>query len=126
MKAAMDNVDSRPIELPVEFIISCTNNFGNASKLGQGAFGAVYKGKDDNRYFVVKRILFDIAVKEDKVKEVSKSFKIELEVSSCVVSDIASCLDKTLYFSFFSYIVSGIEEVPTPPYCIFIWLSYIL
>jgi hypothetical protein len=93
MKEAIDNVDSRPIELPVEFIISCTNNFDNALKLGEGAFGAVYKGKDDNQYFAVKRILFDIAVAKDKVKEVSKTFKIELAVSSCVVSFIG-CLFK--------------------------------
>ena len=59
MKEAMDNVDSRPIELPKEFIISCTNNFA-ALKLGEGAFGAVYKGKDDNRYIAVKCLRFNL------------------------------------------------------------------
>ena len=54
------------IKLPVEFIFSCTNNLHNDTKLGEGAFGAVYKGKDDNRYFAVKRICFDFAVKENK------------------------------------------------------------
>jgi len=78
MEEAMQNENSRPIELPVEFIYSCTNNLNITKKLGQGAFGAVYKGKDDNQYFAVKRILFDIAVAKDKVKEVSKTFKIEL------------------------------------------------
>ena len=41
MKDAMDNVNSRPIELPVEFITYCTNNFAVDRKLGQGAFGIV-------------------------------------------------------------------------------------
>jgi hypothetical protein len=126
MKAVMDNVNSIPIELPVEFINSCTNNFDEALKLGEGAFGAVYKGKFDNRYFAVKCLLFNVAVEKDTLQEISKSFKIELEVSSCVVSNSASCLDKTLCFSFFSFTVSGIKEVPTPPYCIFVWLLFVL
>ena len=71
----------------------------------------------------VKRILFNIAVENDLVQEVSKTFKIELEVSSCVVSSIG-CLFNSLCFSFFSFTISGIKEVPTPPYCIFVWLSY--
>jgi hypothetical protein len=124
MKEAMENVNSRPIELPVEFITYCTNNFDDAFKLGEGGFGAVYKGKDDNRYFAVKRILFNIAVAQDKVKEVSKTFKIELEVSSCVVSSIG-CHFNSLCFSFFSFTISGIKEVPTPPYCNFVWLSFV-
>ena len=60
----------------MEFINKCTNGFAEDRKLGEGGFGVFYKGKDDNRYFAVKRTLFDIAVKEDKVKEVRKSFKL--------------------------------------------------
>ena len=60
MKEAMDNVNSRPIELPVEFITYCTNNFAEVRKLGQGAFGVVYKGQDDNWDFAVKCILKSI------------------------------------------------------------------
>ena len=81
MKEAMDNVNSRPIELPVEFINSCTNNFDEDGKLGEGAFAVVYKGKDGNQYFAVKRIRFNIAVEKNKVKEVTKGFKRELQVS---------------------------------------------
>jgi serine/threonine protein kinase len=89
MKEAIDNVNSRPIELPVEFIINCTNNFDVALKLGQGALGAVYEGKHDNRYFTFIRMLFDFAVEKDKVQDVSKSLKTEYEVSSFLISSIA-------------------------------------
>ena len=93
MKEAMDNVNSRPIELPVEFIYSCTNNFNVTRKLGQGAFGAVYKGEYGNRVFAVKHILDGIAVKKDELLEKTVPYrtnvKTELEVSSFVVSNIA-------------------------------------
>ena len=92
MKEAMDNVNSRPIELPVEFIYSCTNNFNVTRKLGQGAFGAVYKGEYGNRVFAVKHILDGIAMKKDELLEKTDPYrtnvKTELEVSSFVVSNI--------------------------------------
>ena len=123
MKEAMDNVNSRPIELPLEFIISCTNNFA-ALKLGEGAFGAVYKGKDENQIFAVKCILFNIAVEKNKVEEATKGFKRELQVSSFVVSNNAFRF-KSLCFSFYCHTVSGIKEVPTLQYCNFVWLSFV-
>ena len=125
MKEAMDNVNSRPIELSVEFITYCTNNFAEVRKLGQGAFGVVYKGQDDNWDFAVKCILFNIAVEKNKVEEVTKGFKRELQVSSFVVSNIAFRF-KSLCFSFYFHTVSGIEEVPTPQYYNFVWLSFVL
>ena len=121
----MDNVNSRPIELSVEFITYCTNNFAEVRKLGQGAFGVVYKGQDDNWDFAVKCILFNIAVEKNKVEEVTKGFKRELQVSSFVVSNIAFRF-KSLCFSFFYLTVSGIKVVPTPQYCNFVWLSLVL
>ena len=88
----MDNVDSMPIELPVEFINSCTNNFNKSLKLGEGAFGVVYKGEYDNRVFTVKHIADDIAVKKDELQEKTvpnlANVKTELEVSSFVVLSI--------------------------------------
>jgi hypothetical protein len=93
MEKAMNDVKSRPIELPVEFIISCTNNFDKDRKIGEGAFGVVYKGEYDNRVFTVKHIADDIAVKKDELQEKTVSnltnVKTELEVSSFVVSNIA-------------------------------------
>ena len=125
MKEAMDNVKSRLMKLPAEFIFSCTNKFSEVLKVGEGGFDAVYKGKGDNEYFAVKPFLFDIAVEKNRVKEVSKGFLIELEVSSFVVLPIGFHF-MTLCFSLFSCIVSGIEEVPTPSYCIFVRLSFLL
>ena len=52
-------MNSGPIQLPVEFINRCTNNFADALKLGQGTFGAVYKGMADNRYFALKCLRFN-------------------------------------------------------------------
>ena len=124
MKEAMDNVNSRPIELPVEFIISCTNTFAEDRKLGHGSFGAVYKGMDDNQYFAVKCLRFNLAFLEDQKKGISKSFINELQVSSSVVSSIACCLS-LLCFSFFYHTVSGLKEVPTPSYCNFVRLSFV-
>jgi len=124
MKEAIDNVKSRPTELPVEFITYCTNNFDKDRKLGEGAFGAVYKGMDDNRYFAVKCLRFNLAFLEDQKKGISKSFIKELEVSSSVVSSIA-CSFKFLHFSFFHHTVSGIKEVPTQSYCNFVRLSFV-
>ena len=125
LKEAMENVNSRPIELPKEFITYCTNNFAVDRKLGQGAFGVVYKSQDDNWDFAVKCILFNIAVEKTKVEEVTKSFKRELQVSSFMVSNIAFHF-KSLCFSFYYHTVSGIKEVPTPQYCNFVWLSFVL
>jgi hypothetical protein len=125
MKEAMDNVDSRPIELPVEFINSCTNNFNKSLKLGEGAFGVAYKGQIENRVFVVKCMLANIAVESDKVEEVREIFKRELQVSLFEVSSIA-CRFKFLRFSFYCHTVSGIKEVATPQYCKFVWLSFVL
>ena len=68
MNEAIDNVNKRPIELPVEFIISCTNNFDKERELGHGSFCAVYKGMDDNRYFAVKCLRFNLAFLEDQKK----------------------------------------------------------
>ena len=86
----MQNENSRPIELPVEFIYSCTNNLIDSLKLGQGAFGAVYKGEYGNRVFAVKHILDGIALKKDELLEKTVPYrtnvKTELEVSSFVVS----------------------------------------
>ena len=125
----MQNENSRPIELPVEFIYSCTNNLIDSLKLGQGAFGAVYKGEDDNRYFAVKCVRFNLFSLEDQKKGIRKTFKREtfkkeLEVSSSVVSSIA-CSFKFLHFSFFHHTVSGIKEVPTQSYCNFVRLSFV-
>jgi Ran GTPase-activating protein (RanGAP) involved in mRNA processing and transport len=103
MDEAIDNVNKRPIELPKEFIISCTNNFA-ALKLGEGAFGAVYKGMDDNRYFAVKCLRFNLTFLEDKKKlKIIKTFKKELEVSSSVVSSIAGCFKSIMFLNIPSY-----------------------
>jgi hypothetical protein len=125
MKDAMDNVDSRPIELPIEFINSYTNNFYEALKLGEGAFGVAYKGQIENRVFAVKRMLANIAVESDKVEEVRDILKRELQVSSFEVSSVA-CRFKSLCFSCSCHTVSGIKEVPTPQYCNFVRLSFVL
>ena len=103
MKEAMDNVDLRPIELPKEFIISCTNNFAEERKLGHGSFGAVYKGMDDNQYFAVKCLRFNLDFLEDQKKGISKTFKKELEVSSSVVSSIACCFKSIMFLIIPSY-----------------------
>jgi hypothetical protein len=124
MDEAIDKLDSRPIELPKEFIMNCTNNLAEERKLGHGSFGAVYKGMDDNRYFAVKCLRFNLDFLEDQKKGISKTFKKELEVSSSVVSSIA-CSFKFLHFSFFHHTVSGIKEVPTQSYCNFVRLSFV-
>ena len=123
MDEAIDKLDSRPIELPKEFIMNCTNNLAEERKLGHGSFGAVYKGMDDNRYFAVKCLRFNLDFLEDQKKGISKTFKKELEVSSSVVSSIA-CSFKFLHFSFFHHTVSGIKEVPTQSCCNFVRLSF--
>ena len=109
----------------MEFINKCTNGFAEDRKLFQGAFGVVYKGQDDNWDFAVKCILFNIAVEKNKVEEATKGFKRELQVSSFEVSSVA-CRFKSLRFSFYCHTVSGIKEVPTPQYCNFVWLSFVL
>ena len=119
MKEAMDNEKSRPIELTKKFIDSCTNSSDKAMKLGHGGFGVVYKYTDDDRCFVVKCM----DVKQDKIEKGIKTFKRELQVSSFLVSSFGCCF-MSLQFSFFSYIVPGIKNIPTPQYCIIVWLLF--
>jgi hypothetical protein len=103
MDEAIDKLDSRPIELPKEFIMNCTNNLAEERKLGHGSFGAVYKGMDDNRYFAVKCLRFNLGFLEDQKKGISKSFIKELEVSSSVVSSIAGCFKSIMFLNIPSY-----------------------
>jgi hypothetical protein len=81
MVTLINNTAADPIKLSLKYLEMCTNNF-TSKVLGEGAFGKVYLGYDNELRirFAVKRIALHIP-NQDALDQVTLSFKREIAVS---------------------------------------------
>jgi hypothetical protein len=81
MERFINNVAADPIILSLKYLEICTNSF-TSKMLGEGAFGKVYLGYDNELkiFFAVKRIMLHIP-NQDALDEITLSFKREIAVS---------------------------------------------
>jgi hypothetical protein len=77
LRSVMERPSSDPVELTIKYIQDCTTE----TKLGTGAFGEVYLGRDTElaKPFVVKTISISHSEQAD-IDEIRTSFQREISV----------------------------------------------